>query len=155
VGGLEEIMIALRPLILVSLLATAFTAIAEEEKEIKTPPPIEKNAKHPREAQRKLMSDDPTYGYSQKNPIKVGSEDEFGGPAAEREYLESLLGPDGTPIKFVRQGSGGKSPDGNIMDIYQITIADGSEYILWIDMYHPKSKPARQPAPVGLYKKKD
>jgi hypothetical protein len=41
------------------------------------------------------------------------------------------------------------------MDIYQITLADGSEYILWIDMYHPKSKPARQPAPVGVYKKKD
>ena len=42
------------------------------------------------------------------------------------------------------------------MDIYEITLSSGDKFILWIDidMYHPKNKPEKQPAPVGLYKKR-
>ena len=38
----------------------------------------------------KKQSDDPTYGYQEANPIKVG-----GGPANELRFLKSLRGPNG------------------------------------------------------------
>ena len=50
-------------------------------------PAIDKKARHPEKVDFKLMSDDATYGYTDKNPFKVGSKDESGGPEAERAYL--------------------------------------------------------------------
>ena len=126
----------------------------KEEPKPKTLPPIKEDAKHPKRVNLKLMSDDPTYGYTAKNPILVGSKEEFSGPKEEREYLQSLLDAQGEPITFKRLGSGGKSPHGNILDMYEVTTSDGSKVMLWIDMYHPKAAPDKQPAPVGFYKKR-
>lgn len=118
-------------------------------------PPIDKKTAHPPGVGVKLLSEDPTYGYSDKNPIKVGSDEEYGGPAAEREYLQGLLDSHGKPVTFRRLFSGGDSPDGMPLDCYEVTLSDGkTKFRLWINMYHPKNKPGRQPAPVGFYKKK-
>lgn len=46
------------------------------------------------------VSDD-TYGYSEKNPIKVGSLS----PANSIKYLSSLTGPNGEEVSFDRLGS--------------------------------------------------
>jgi hypothetical protein len=102
----------------------------------------------------KLTSDDADYGYSEKKPIKVGSKEEFGGPAAERAYLDGLRDEAGKAVKYKRLGSVGKSPEGNIMDLYVVTTSAGKEVKLYIDMYHPKNEPEKQPAPKGFYKVK-
>ena len=124
------------------------------EPAVMTLPPIKNDAKHPKRVDLKLMSDDPEYGYSEKNPIRVGSKEEYGGPEAERAYLNSLLDATGKPVTFKRLGSAGVGPDGNVLDIYEVMIDDGTKVELWIDMYHPDKAPAKQPAPVGFYKKK-
>ena len=116
--------------------------------------PIAKSAKRPKGVNMKLMSKDPKYGYSQESPILVGSKEEYGGPKAERAYLNALLDASGQPIKYTRKGSGGQGPDGKPLDIYEVTISDGKKVLLWISMYHPKNRPERQPAPVGFYKKR-
>lgn len=137
--------------------ALAFTIITHAihaNEAPKTPAPIVKDAKHPAGVNLKLMSDDPTYGYSEKNPIKVGSKDEYGGPKAEREYLDSLLDSMGKVVKYERRGSGGANEDGKPLDIYEITLSNGKKFIIWLDMYQPKNKPEEQPSPVGLYKKR-
>jgi hypothetical protein len=46
------------------------------------------------------QSDDPSYGFDEKNPIKVGL-----GPENQIRFLESLRGPDGQKLKFKRLGS--------------------------------------------------
>lgn len=138
----------------IALAFTVMTLSTHAEEAPKTPLPIAKDAKHPAGVNVKLMSDDPTYGYSDKNPIKVGSKDEFGGPKAEREYLDSLLDSTGKPVKYERRGSGSANAEGKPLDIYEITLSSGDKFQLWIDMYQPKNKPDKQPSPVGLYKKK-
>lgn len=133
------------------LLAQGLVAGAEESKAL---PPIDPKVKAPAGVNLKLLSEDATYGYSDKNPIKVGSKDEFGGPEAERAYLELLLDAKGKPVEFKRLFSGGKSPDGKPLDCYEVTLDDGTKVRLWINMYHPKNEPAKQPAPVGFHKKR-
>ena len=135
------------------MLASILSVSAEEAP--KTPTPISKEATHPAGVNIKLMSEDPSYGYSQKNPIEVGSKGESGSPRAEREYFDSLVDSTGKAIKYERLGSGGANAEGKPLDIYTITLSNGDKFRLWIDMYHPKNKPAKQPSPVGLYKKKD
>ncbi|MFT4176487.1 MAG: hypothetical protein QM627_07505 [Luteolibacter sp.] len=130
------------------------TLFVHAEETPKTPPPIAKDAKHPPGVNMKLMSEDPTYGYSDKNPIKVGSKEEYGGPKAEREYLDSLVDSSGKPIQYERLGSGGASAEGKPLDIYEITLSNGEKFRLWLDMYHPGNKPEKQSSPVGLYKKR-
>ena len=102
----------------------------------------------------RLSSIDPEYGYSVKNPIKVGSTEEFGGPKAERAYLNSLRDESGKPVAFVRLGSFGAGPDGNVLDGYEIQTSNGRAFKLYIDMYHPKNDPKKQLAPKGLHKAK-
>lgn len=142
----------LKPLVFAFLAALSLAGMAEEE--VKTLPPIEEKAKHPAKVDLKLLSKDATYGYSDQNPIKVGSKDEYGGPDAEHAYLNLLLDAAGKPVKFQRLFSGGKSPDGKPLDCYELTLSDGKKVRLWINMYYPENKPEKQPAPVGFYKKK-
>lgn len=124
------------------------------EDEAKALPPIDPKAKHPPGMNLKLLSEDATYGYSDQNAIKVGGKEETDGPQAEREYLGLLRDASGKPVDFKRLFSGGKSPDGKPLDCYELTLADGKKVRLWINMYHPKNDPKKQPAPVGFYKKK-
>lgn len=77
------------------------------------------------------ISTDPTYGYSQDNPIKVGGGD-FGGPSRERVYLDNLLGPNGETISYNRTGS--FSYGNTILDIYVISGLN-KDVTLYIDEY--------------------
>ena len=87
------------------------------------------------------LSDDKTYGYSEKNPIKVGRL--HGGPRDSELFLSSLRGPEGQQIKFKRLGSccffetpnawvGGQAP----LDRYELRYKGLKEpIILYLDIY--------------------
>lgn len=78
-----------------------------------------------------VISTDPTYGYTQENPIKVGGGD-FGGPPRERAYLDNLCGPNGEKISYDR---GGSLPFGDtILDVFEITGVKKA-VALYIDEY--------------------
>ena len=97
-------------------------------------------------------SKDPTYGYTQDNPIKVGGPPGFSGPESERLYLRHLRGADFAPLDFVREGSVGAGADGHILDLYLLTSHDGKKtYTLYLDMYHSDVHPFDVKAPKGLY----
>src|SRR5687767_3969017 len=87
--------------------------------------PVATQTKGPAGVDPKGTSEDPDYGYSQKKPIKVGSKDEFGGPAAERAYLSTLRDEAGKPVTFERLGSYGVGPYGNVLDGYEIQTSTG------------------------------
>jgi hypothetical protein len=88
------------------------------------------------------VSDDPSYGYSEKNPIKVGGVNNSEGPLNERRFLNALLGPDNQLIKYRRLGSccPFDTPNGlmggGLLDQYEITY-EGLEkpIVLYINMY--------------------
>ena len=124
----------------------------ELEEKVTTLPAIDSKSKAPKGVSKRLMSEDASFGYSKKNPILVGSDEEYGGPKAEREYFDLLLDSEGNKISYKRLASGGAGPDGNPLDIYEITTSDGTKVKLWISMYHPKNKPKKQEAPIGFYK---
>jgi hypothetical protein len=89
-----------------------------------------------------VVSADPTYGYTEENPIRVGG-DFLEGPARERAYLNNLLGPNGEILSYFREGS---FPSGDtILDAYRIT-GPGVEEVLYLDEY--KYEPLE--APVGF-----
>lgn len=80
------------------------------------------------------------YGYSEKNPIKVGGIDS--GLISQRNYLDRLTGPNGEKVTYVRLGSccmfeTKNSPfGGGMLDRYEITIEGQEEKkILYLNMY--------------------
>jgi hypothetical protein len=96
------------------------------------------------------ISTDETYGYTQENPIKVGKagttlpgkmnlQDALNtpitssnGPARERAFLDTLLGPNGKKISYERRGS--VRAGNTVLDRYVISGL-GKEVILYLDMY--------------------
>ncbi|NLN32798.1 MAG: 2-dehydro-3-deoxyphosphooctonate aldolase [Flavobacteriaceae bacterium] len=82
------------------------------------------------------------YGYSEKNPIKVGGAMQGEGPAREREYLNSLTGMNGESVSFFRLGSCCPFETENsgmgmgMLDRYSVTY-EGKEdtVVLYINMY--------------------
>lgn len=97
------------------------------------------------------VNTDETYGYTQTNPIKVGGFKD--GPANERDYLNSLSGPNGEELVYKRSGSccnfeTKNSPFGmGLLDIYRVTYAGKKDTItLYINMYDK----AKLKAPVGF-----
>lgn len=96
-------------------------------------------------------SDDPAYATSTDNPVRLGLEDEFSGPRASRMYLDALRDANFEPVMYRRVGSMGASPDGNVVDMYEVQTVDGETYEIYIDMYHAGRNPLDQPAPHGLY----
>jgi len=89
-----------------------------------------------------VQSIDKSYGYTERNAIKVGSEG-GSGPLNERRFLNALLGPNGEAITYTRTGSccAFKTPNGMIdnmgmLDRYSITVAgNSSPIILYLNMY--------------------
>lgn len=84
------------------------------------------------------------YGYSEDNPVKVGTENLNDGPANERAYLDLLTGPNGEEISYNRLGSccefeTENSPfGGGLLDRYEIEYEGLEEpIILYINMYDP------------------
>lgn len=90
------------------------------------------------------VSPDATYGFSVANAIKVGL-DASTGPARAIQYLTSLRGPNGQPVRFRRVGTSVAA--NGIVDNYEL-IYDGVQVPLrlYIDGYHFEEPRA----PVGL-----
>jgi hypothetical protein len=89
------------------------------------------------------FSDDPTYGYTSENAIKVGGS-MMEGPKNERKFLNALAGPNGEEISYARDGSCCPVESENgfggyaMLDIYSITYKGISKPIkLYINMYDP------------------
>jgi len=90
------------------------------------------------------ISDDSTYGYTQKNAIAVGGQ-LTEGARNEQRYLNALTGPNGEAISYNRRGSccpfktpNGLFGDGGLLDIYEITYTGLEKpIILYINMYDP------------------
>ena len=82
---------------------------------------------------------DDTYGYSEKNPIKVG---EFS-PANSNRYLSSLTGPNGEEVLFGRAGSccEFKTKNGliggiGLLDKYWVTYSGKKDSVyLYVNIY--------------------
>ena len=88
------------------------------------------------------ISTDPTYGYSEENPVRVGGEF-FNGPSRERSFLDNLRGPNGETLSYQRTGS---ILSGNtILDVYVLNGLS-KPITLYIDMYVYEAPQA----PLGL-----
>lgn len=97
-----------------------------------------KNANAPMDKANTAPSSD--YGYSEKNPIKVGGVND--GPRNERAYLNRLTGPNGESLTYERLGSccmfntRNSSFGSGMLDRYEITIeGDSIKKILYLNMY--------------------
>ena len=67
---------------------------------------------------------------SMENPVRVSM------PQGERAYLARLRCADGRAPRFERQGSGGDSPYGNIIDYYTVQCRGAEAVTVIMDMYH-------------------
>ena len=115
------------------------------------PAPKVKAASFPEGIDPKQTSEDPTYGYSKDNAVKVGGPKGFSGPASERLYLRHLRDAQFRPFRFRRRGSFGSGPDGHVLDGYELTDYDGKTVLIYIDMYHADIHPFRVKAPKGMF----
>jgi hypothetical protein len=103
------------------------------------------------------ISNDPSYGYSNDNPIEVGGAHLGEGPLNEKRYLNALAGPNGENVSYTRLGSccavssmngyGGMA----MLDNYRVTWEGSTDTVsLFINMYdHSNLK-----APAGFTIKK-
>lgn len=77
----------------------------------------------------KKVSDRKNYGFSKKDPVKVGNGPD-GGPGNQRAFLMLLRGGNGRPVEFSRSGSccPYKSSNGfmgqGMLDMYEVTYTD-------------------------------
>ncbi|MEZ5071257.1 MAG: hypothetical protein R2751_09870 [Bacteroidales bacterium] len=83
---------------------------------------------------------DPTYGYTEKNPVMVGGQSE--GPKNERRFLNALCGPNGEQLVYDRIGSccnfdtRNSSFSGGLLDMYNVSYPGLEEnLVLFINMY--------------------
>ncbi|MCY0978456.1 2-dehydro-3-deoxyphosphooctonate aldolase [Chryseobacterium wangxinyae] len=96
-------------------------------------------------------SKDSTYGFTEKNPIKVGGIGS--GPHNERNYLNSLTGPNGEKVSYERRGSccefkSHNSPFGmGLLDKYAVTYEGKNDTVtVYLNMYDK----AQTMAPLGF-----
>jgi len=94
---------------------------------------------------------DSTYGFTEKNPVKVGGVGN--GPLNERNYLNALTGPNGEKVSYERHGSccefkSKNSPFGmGLLDIYAVTYEGKKDTVtIYLNMYDK----AKTMAPVGF-----
>ncbi|KUJ53075.1 hypothetical protein [Chryseobacterium sp. JAH] len=95
--------------------------------------------------------EDATYGFTEKNPVKVGGVGN--GPLNERNYLNALTGPNGEKVSYERDGSccefkSKNSPFGmGLLDRYAVTYEGKKDtVIIYLNMYDK----AKTMAPVGF-----
>ena len=98
-------------------------------------------------------SDDPTYGYTTENPVKLGGADLAEGIEASKYYLRLLRDRNNKTFITTRIGSVAPGKDGHIMDLYKLIDSEGVEHRLYIDVYHPEIHPKEAKAPKGMTKK--
>jgi hypothetical protein len=87
-------------------------------------------------------STDKSYGFSDKNPIKVGGADKNEGPLNQRRFLNALSGPNGEKVSYYRAGSccPVKSKNGfmgmAMLDNYRVTWEGAKDTVsVYINMY--------------------
>jgi hypothetical protein len=78
------------------------------------------------------ISDDPTYGVTPGNPVKVGGDVMYVMSRSMR-FLQALRGSSGQGLHLWRLGSL-DGPDGTILDVYQVEH-DGTVHYLYVDGY--------------------
>jgi hypothetical protein len=79
------------------------------------------------------VSEDPTYGFSKDNPIRVGG-NAVGGPAREHAFFNSISGPAGKGLEYSRSGS--LDYGNTILDEFLVTYEGLSKpIILYFDEY--------------------
>jgi hypothetical protein len=90
----------------------------------------------------KEISEDPSYGYTKRNPIEVGGVDKKEGPVNERRFLNALAGPNGEKITYFRAGSccSFKSKNGfmgmGLLDNYRVSWIGSKDTVsIYINMY--------------------
>ena len=142
---------ALPHIAVVSLLLGLFGCVSAPSSECLPPAQAAQSDLLPEGIDPAQTSDDPTYGYTKENPVKLGSSAEFGGPARSLVYLRHLRDSQFAPLAFRRDGNVGSGEDGHIVDRYTLTDSRGNRFEVFIDMYHPESTPLRCKAPKGLY----
>lgn len=90
------------------------------------------------------ISTDPTYGFSEKNPVQVGGVDKMEGPLNEIRYLNALAGPNGEEVYYYRSGSccpikSKNDPFGAgvvMLDNYRVTWEGAKDTVsIFINMY--------------------
>lgn len=90
------------------------------------------------------ISNDPTYGHSEKNPIQVGGVDKQSGPLNERRFLNALAGPNGEEVTYFRSGSCCSIKSKNdplgfgrvMLDNYRVTWKGAKDTVsIYINMY--------------------
>lgn len=106
-------------------------------------------------SQEYISDVDRSYGYSEKNPIKVGGFKN--GPIQEKEFLNSLTGPNGEKVKYYRIGSccPFQTPNSDwgsgMLDKFSVTYNGlKKDLILYINMYDSDTLKA----PIGFKFKK-
>lgn len=96
------------------------------------------------------VSDDPTYGYTKENPVKLGSPELFEAAAMSKVYLRRLRDLNNQPFRFERIGNVGPGADSHIVDLYRLIDSQGTEHRVYVDMYHPELNPLILKAPKGM-----
>jgi hypothetical protein len=88
------------------------------------------------------VSADPTYGFTEANPVKVGGALEQEGSRNQQLFLNALLGPNGEPITYQRRGSCCPFPTPHgfagrgLLDVYEITYPGSADpVVLFLNMY--------------------
>jgi hypothetical protein len=88
------------------------------------------------------VSEDETYGYSAKNPIRVGG-GRSAGVRNQLRYLNALKGPQGQAVTYERQASccpfrtrRGVVDNSALLDVYAVTWTGNSKPVtLYLNMY--------------------
>lgn len=97
-------------------------------------------------------SEDPTYGFTKENPVKLGAPTLSEAGQASYYYLRLLRDRNSKPFNFKRIGNVGPGVDEHIIDLYQLIDSEGVESRVYIDMYHPDIHPKEAKAPKGMTK---
>jgi TolB protein len=84
---------------------------------------------------------DPTYGFTEENPIMVGGGPDFG-PLREQWYFNRLVGPEGEKVRYERTGSccsfdpDSQHQTGGSLDMYEVSYRGlDKPVLLYVDMY--------------------
>jgi hypothetical protein len=105
-----------------------------------------------------LSTDDPTYGFTRENPVRLGSP---GGasPLLVRRFLSALWGPAGQPLRYERAGACSTDPDRATGEAYSVTYEGlDAPLILYFELRSSgdlrvpvglSARPATEPDPDG------
>ncbi|MEM7481478.1 MAG: hypothetical protein AAF481_09915 [Acidobacteriota bacterium] len=88
------------------------------------------------------MAPSETCGYSEADPICVGGAAAGQGPSNSRQFLNSIVGPQGQPITYSRKGACcpfetvNSDLGGGLLDVYEVRWDGQAEpVILYVNMY--------------------